>query len=493
MAEEVTITLLHTTDIHGRLLPTRDYDGNSNVGGLLRCATLIKEMRAHDPELLLVDCGDTIQGSAESYLTQGMIMVKAMQWLNYDAWVIGNHEFDWGLQALKNVHDQTQLPLLGANISVSSDETHPLGKLRSYILKEVKGVRIALIGLTTPGIPSWIGGEELGPLEFEDSVETLGRIFPQVRSEDPDIIILLLHQGYRRYKDNHANQVNRIAKNFPELDVIIGGHTHRVVNSIKLNGILYTQAGCFANGLGKVELRYNPTQRLLTKKKANVITIGSDFPMNVDLYEELSEQLDLTEEYLSEPIGFSSLPLNAYVSSFGQSEIQQLLCKAIKEEVHADIVLHGLLSHETLSAGEITVRDVWRIVPYENQIGLLQLNLEELSEILIENASFLDSLYFMGVHGIQYTLCLRAKEQIEVKDLYLPDGSVPSSTDRFSVALNSFVLASAGRRFPVLHEIAQRPTSCLTFIKKDTREAVIQFIQRYSPLKIKKGFHVWIE
>ncbi|MBU1909158.1 MAG: metallophosphoesterase, partial [Verrucomicrobia bacterium] len=115
-AREVTITLLHTTDVHGHLQSTRDYEGNENVGGLLRCATLIQAIREQTPTALLVDCGDLWIGSLESFVTRGAVVRRAVAWLRYDAWVVGNHDFDWGLTAFQRLLESAPAPALAANI-----------------------------------------------------------------------------------------------------------------------------------------------------------------------------------------------------------------------------------------------------------------------------------------------------------------------------------------------------------------------------------------
>src|SRR2546427_9848480 len=96
-AREVPITILHTCDIHGNILPTEDYAGHTNLGGLARCATVIRQTREREKNVLLLDAGDTLQGTAVSYLSGGQVMVNLLNLLHYDAWCWGNHEFDWGL------------------------------------------------------------------------------------------------------------------------------------------------------------------------------------------------------------------------------------------------------------------------------------------------------------------------------------------------------------------------------------------------------------
>ena len=129
-ARQVPITLLCTTDVHGHVLPYRDSVSGKDVGGMLRCASAIEEIRGKSPNTLYVDCGDLFQGTAESWLTRGRIMTRTLEWLRCDAWVLGNHDFDWGLEALADLHDQTSLAMLAANLVVLPDSTNRLSKVR---------------------------------------------------------------------------------------------------------------------------------------------------------------------------------------------------------------------------------------------------------------------------------------------------------------------------------------------------------------------------
>ncbi len=95
----VTISLLHTTDLHGHILPTSDYAGRTDLGGLARCATQIRAWRGANPNSLLLDIGDVYQGTQVSLDTRGALMIRCLDALGYDAWVVGNHEFDWGIDA----------------------------------------------------------------------------------------------------------------------------------------------------------------------------------------------------------------------------------------------------------------------------------------------------------------------------------------------------------------------------------------------------------
>lgn len=171
-AREVALTILHTTDLHGNILPTENYDGQPNLGGLARCATVIRQVRAAQPNTLLVDAGDTLQGTAVSYLSGGQVLVRLLNLLRYDAWVWGNHEFDWGLAKLTANAELATVPILNANVQPAGNASaRLLACVKPYRIVTMDGVKIGLIGLNTPGIPSWSRPRLINGLKFVDSVE----------------------------------------------------------------------------------------------------------------------------------------------------------------------------------------------------------------------------------------------------------------------------------------------------------------------------------
>jgi 2',3'-cyclic-nucleotide 2'-phosphodiesterase (5'-nucleotidase family) len=96
-SDAVCISILHTTDLHGHIIPTADYNGNLGYGGLARCATQIGRWRRQNPNSILIDVGDVYQGTDVSLRNKGELMIDLFNHLKYDAWIIGNHEFDWGI------------------------------------------------------------------------------------------------------------------------------------------------------------------------------------------------------------------------------------------------------------------------------------------------------------------------------------------------------------------------------------------------------------
>src|SRR5881396_4324455 len=156
--DTVCISILHTTDLHGHILPTSDYDGTADRGGLARCVTQIRRWRQQNPNSILVDVGDVYQGTEVSLRNKGELMIDLFNHLKYDAWVIGNHEFDWGMQSFQQVLQRSAMPVLAANTTLEGkpagefpDAKHPFARIQPFILKEVAGINLAIIGVTTPG------------------------------------------------------------------------------------------------------------------------------------------------------------------------------------------------------------------------------------------------------------------------------------------------------------------------------------------------------
>src|ERR1700756_5613387 len=147
------ISILHTTDLHGHILPTSDYDGTADRGGLARCITQIRRWRRQNPNSILIDVGDVYQGTDVSLRNKGELMIDLFNHLGYDAWIVGNHEFDWGIEAFHQALQKSTMPVLAANTILEgapagtfAHREHPLAKIQPFILTEIAGIKLAIIG-----------------------------------------------------------------------------------------------------------------------------------------------------------------------------------------------------------------------------------------------------------------------------------------------------------------------------------------------------------
>src|SRR6184192_882012 len=224
--DTVCISILHTTDLHGHILPTFDYDGNLDRGGLARCATQIRRWRRENPNSILIDVGDVYQGTEVSLRNKGELMIDLFNHLGYDAWVVGNHEFDWGIEAFRQALQRSTMPVLAANTILEgkpagefADAKHPLAKIQPFILKEIAGIKLAIVGITTPGMSFWLPREFTRGIDFQQPVEPVRRAIARAKSEGADAIVMTGHMGLkpRTGGDDFANCVTALTSEFPDV------------------------------------------------------------------------------------------------------------------------------------------------------------------------------------------------------------------------------------------------------------------------------------
>ena len=251
------LAIFHTTDLHGHIVPTVSYGGQEDVGGLARCASQIRSWRKESPEHLLLDVGDVYQGTLVSWQTRGKLMIDLFNKLGYDAWVLGNHEFDWGPEVVEEALNRSNMPALAANVKldgklVGADRDEGLfQKLKPWILKEVGGEKVGVVGLITPGLPAWLRPEMLGPLEAVDPAPVLKRCIAELKSEGATKIVVAGHMGYRQGGDDFANPLAHTLKD-SGADAFLAAHSHRRNERWLVEGVPCTQASYHGLDCGRV-------------------------------------------------------------------------------------------------------------------------------------------------------------------------------------------------------------------------------------------------
>jgi len=166
-SDKVLISILHTTDLHGHILPTSDYDGNPDLGGMARCVTQIRRWQHENPNSILVDVGDVYQGTDVGLRSKGELMIDLFNYLKYDAWIIGNHEFDWGVDTLQARMRQATFGIFGANVRDTA------GRDVKWIPNDTIVTRgrtkIGIIGVSTVNTPTTTRAANVVGLRFDAS------------------------------------------------------------------------------------------------------------------------------------------------------------------------------------------------------------------------------------------------------------------------------------------------------------------------------------
>src|SRR5206468_3077828 len=398
-SDTVCISILHTTDLHGHILPTADYDGNPDYGGLARCAAQIRRWRRQNSNSILIDVGDVYQGTDVSLRNKGELMIDLFNHLKYDAWIVGNHEFDWGIETFINALQRSTMKVLAANTVLDgkaagpcSDLQHPFAKIQPLIVKEIAGIKLAIIGVTTPGMPYWLPSEFTRGIEFQNPVEPVRRAITRANGEGVDAIVLSGHMGLkmRTGGDDFANTVMALTSEFPEVAVFIAGHTHQAIPSRLTNGVLFTQADHFGIHVGRVDLLFDRNSKKLLRRDAICELMDNRFDLDQVVLSRAGSQLAESEASLAQPIGELTDTLYAHGRRGHPSEIERLIGAAITEtladrNVVVDAVMHGVFDENAkLAAGLTTVNDIWNIIPYENLIISATLSPDEIKTVMEE-------------------------------------------------------------------------------------------------------------
>jgi 2',3'-cyclic-nucleotide 2'-phosphodiesterase (5'-nucleotidase family) len=482
-ANAVTISLLHTTDLHGHILPTVDYNNNPDLGGLARCASQIRQWRRANPNSIVLDIGDVYQGTELGLQTQGAAMIRCLNALAYDAWVVGNHEFDWGLEAFMGCVELSSMPVLSGNALIGGKQAGklgqgagPLAKLRPWFIKEVAGFRLAIIGLTTPALVAWLPPEKLKDFEVRDPVEAMRPLLREVSALRPDAIILAGHMGLTR-RDDYANRVGALTREFPQLAACLGGHTHQNHSSETVNNVLYTQADHYGIYAGKVDLTFDRTTRRLLQREA--VTVPMDHQIALDPLVLSLTQADLaaSARVLSREIGELTETFGV-ISTFGRpSDVERLIGSAMKaalskKGVEIDAVVHGLFDDkQVLGRGTKTVADAWTILPYENEIVTIELSHDDLLALARGLSLGRDFRNLMGMQMVGSG----EGSAFQVEDLRATDGLALPVKSTYRVALNSYDSQSGGQRFPVVGRLVASPSSRRMLHSIQIRDALIDF------------------
>jgi 2',3'-cyclic-nucleotide 2'-phosphodiesterase (5'-nucleotidase family) len=477
----VRLSIFHTTDLHGHILPTVDYNGRTDLGGLARCASRIALWRHENPNSLLIDVGDVYQGTQFALSDRGASMIDLFNLLRYDAWIVGNHEFDWGIEPFLDAVARSQMPVLAANIAAKA-KAPQLEKIQPFILKEIAGIKLALIALTTPGMPYWFLPKFTADLVFEDPVDAARRAVRQAKSSGADAIILAGHMGLkdRTGGDDFANRAVAVTAEFPEAAVFIAGHTHQAIESRLTNRVILTQADHFGIHIGRVDLLFDRNSKKLLHQEARIELMDNRIALDPVILSRTQTARDRADKLLAEPVGELAETLSARAPAGEPSPVEALIAAAVTEAlaergVTIDGVFHGLFDDHAFKKGPKTIADLWTVLPYEN--FLVTAELDPLALRVVMNETF-ESREARSLSGFRYDVA-GERNRRRVTNLRLPDGRPLDPAHRYRIAMNSFDASSAGHRFLKLRQILERPDARLAFHSVQTREALIAFFRRH--------------
>jgi 2',3'-cyclic-nucleotide 2'-phosphodiesterase / 3'-nucleotidase len=403
-ATRVHITVLGTTDLHGNLYPVDYYTDKPDNRGLAKIGTIIKRTRQENPNVVLVDSGDTIQGTPMQYYHNKKNnqppdpMMLAMSALRFDAMAVGNHEYNFGLKVLEKARSEAKFPWLSANTyNKGTNETH----YKPYIIKEVAGVRVGILGLTTPGVPTWENLPNYVGLEFHEPLSEAKKWVPILRDKErADVVIIAMHMGLEEDLKTgelnpgqvaNENQAIAIAKQVPGVDLIFMGHTHRDVPAVVINGVLLGQANHWGRHLARADLYLqNEGGKWRVYARAGR-TIPADDRVEADAeLLKIGEPYHLeTQAWLSRIIGESAAELTAGEARFRDTGILDLIQRVQLDAGKADVSMVAVFNPQArIAKGPVTVRDIAGLYVYENTLVVLEVTGRQVKDALEHSAKY---------------------------------------------------------------------------------------------------------
>ena len=397
------LTILSTTDLHGNLYPF-DYNSNKpDARGLARVATMVKEIRRENPNLLLLDSGDTIQGTPLTFY-HGKIdnslpdpMMTVMSAIGYDAMAVGNHEYEFGLAVLDKARGEARFPWLSANTYRKKTTD---SYFQPYVVKQLGGVRVGIIGLTTPCMPSLDDPEAYySKIEIREPVSEAKKWVPLLRNKERvDLVIIAMHMGLEVDLKTgekipgqmpNENAAVAIAENVPDIDVILMGHTHREVPSAYINGVLLTQSEKWGRSIAKADiyLKRSPGDRWrVVAKSSRSVPVGESVEADPEILRIGEPYHQKTQAWLEQVIGNCPIELKAGDERFRDTPILDLVHRVQLELGNADVSTAMTLNSKARLGGPVTIRDIIAFYEYEATPIVVEVTGKQLKEMLEHSA-----------------------------------------------------------------------------------------------------------
>jgi len=489
-AEPVNITILGTSDLHGTFVPW-DYstDTENLAGSLSQIATQVHKVRAQQPNVILVDAGDTIQGNfVETFKNDKTSpMILGFNALNYDVWVMGNHEFDFGLKVLATPLSQFKGTALAGNIFWESGKPY----LPAYKIIERQGVKIGIIGMDTPMTAEFAKGtDHIDGLTFTDPVQAVKDVIGQLHGQ-VDAIVLVAHMGIDNENQRPGTGVGDIARANPELAAIVAGHMHVKVDKEVINGVIITEPDKYGRALSRIDLQFeqqNGKYVLINKDSYTypIKGITSDKGME-EIYQPFHTILRANANRpIAQLTGQNLVPPNA-VKGIPQVHIQDTGISALYQEAaryyapKAQIIALQIDNDSPkLDVGTIAAKDIAFNYQYAGgEITVYQLTGKELKKYMEWVGDYFNQQHDGDVtysfnpqrraskystndffDGVTYTIDLRKPVGQRITDLKLNDGTPVTDSMPISLGMNSYRMGHLtqkdgvleGMQFPVLSD-----------------------------------------
>jgi 2',3'-cyclic-nucleotide 2'-phosphodiesterase/3'-nucleotidase len=516
MRKKFSLRIMSTNDVHGQILAV-NYANNQKMNkGMSLLSSAVKKYRQENT--ILFDLGDALQGSPLMYFHQlnrkkyPNPYAKVMNYMDYDYFIPGNHDFNYGLDYLQDFVNEIKAKTLCANIL---KENQLLFKNPYDIIDFNGGPKIAVIGLTTQYIPNWENPAYIKGLVFQNAFSTLKELVNELRSR-VDLVVVAYHGGFERdlityepfVPDTGENLGAKMLKEIEGIDCFLSSHQHRYINEV-INDKAIIQGGSKADSLGliDVDFTFEDDSWKVTEKRVRLIK-AEDFQEDPDIVDLVNEVERDCQLFLDQKIG-NVVSDNLGVKDMFKARVDKhpivtFINKVQLEASKAMISATSLPNEVTGFEKAITVRNVLSTYVYANTLTVLELSGKQLKQILEKNAEYFvcdegvlkpnpkfsypkqQHYNYDMFDGINYTINVNKPFGMRIENLTYKENSV-SDNEKFTLVVNSYRASGGGdfEEFKTLKKVREIPF--------DIAELIIDYIVKHRDLYITDAKNIKIK
>ena len=424
------ITTMSTSDIHGNMVPYTPSGSSIEVGGSARAAWLFDEAERRNPNTLIIDGGDSPYNTDLANISLGKSSVDVMNAQGYDATVLGNHDFDYSFDNLLSLADRAEYAMLSAN-TYWKDGTYP-EQFEPYIIKEVDGVKVAIVGLTDDGSKATTHYANTQDIDFHDQWEVGQEVVAKADAES-DVVILLSHL--------HGGN-NTVPTKIDGIDMEIGGGNDIFGRPLNIEGTVVVNPGGVGTCVNQTNLNLKDGKVL--GYTFNQIILSSDVPEDAEvkaIIEDYQADLDAQMEVVIGQCA-SDIPWSSPLVRTQESPLGNLAADALRDYCDADIAIqNGGGIRAGLTAGDVTVGDIFAMLPFDNKVTLVEVTGQTVWDALENGVDGYPTTNgkFPQVSGIKYTFDGSKPAGERIVSVTLEDGTPLDLDAWYTLACNDFM------------------------------------------------------